>query len=104
MIKKQDLGKKLSQSKDKFGTLKNIHPKLKIALVHAVIMDASILGSAYSWYTRRAIKGYVPSDTHAMSAAAFLIGIFGSAALGGMLVYDYGVGVATTHRAAGKAE
>lgn len=104
MIARQDLAKKLSNSPNKLDVLAKMHPKLKIAFMHALINDIAILGSAYSWYLRRGVTGYVPSDAQALGSLACLIGVFGSAALGGMLVYDYGVGVVPANKSAGKAE
>lgn len=103
MVARQDLGGKLSKSGDKLGVLKNMHPKLKVAFAHAALMDVAILGSAYNWWARGSVTGYTPSETDAMAGAVFLVAVFGSAALGGMLVYEHGVGVVGTKRA-GKSE
>jgi len=93
MIKGQDLQGKLKRSNDKVGTLANMHPKLKIAFIHAILNDVALVGSAYNWWTRSSIQGYAPQSSNIWTSVGLLTGLMGSAYLGGSLVYEYGVGV-----------
>jgi uncharacterized membrane protein len=98
MLKKQDLANKLQKSENKAATVQKMHPKLKVAFLHAALNDVAVLGSAYLWWTRSTLAGYAPTGTHVLLSAAFLVGISASGYLGGMLTYDYGVGVVRNER------
>jgi uncharacterized membrane protein len=72
---------------------KTMRPKFQTALIHAGLNDAAVLTAAYSWYTRRENVGLLPSDTNLLISVVLLPILFFSASLGGMLVYNYGVGI-----------
>jgi uncharacterized membrane protein len=93
MLKRQDLINKLQKSQNKAATVEKTHPKIKIAFAHAALMDSAIAGTAYNWWTRRATVGNAPADVNIYLSAGLLLVLFGSAALGGKLVFEHGVGV-----------
>jgi len=93
MIKKQDLANKLQKSQNKSSTVQRMHPKLKIGFVHAALNDVAVFGSGYNWWTRSSAAGYAPSDLNVLLSLAMLLFISASGYLGGMMVYEYGVGV-----------
>lgn len=79
---------------------KTVRPKIKIAFVHAVMNDATILAAAYSWYVRW-VGGPAagPSPANVLISALSLPLTLYSAHLGGKLVYNYGVGIHLEKRA-----
>jgi len=93
MLKRQDLANKLQKSQNKAATVQKMHPKLKIAFLHAAMNDVAILGTGYNWWTRRTIAGNAPADTNVYISAGLLFSLLFSAFLGGKLVYEHGVGV-----------
>jgi uncharacterized membrane protein len=96
MIKRQDLANKLQKSQDKTATVQKMHPKMKIAFLHAGLNDLAVFGSAYNWWTRSTAAGYAPTDANVLLGVVALTAISFSGYLGGVLVYEYGVGVTTT--------
>jgi len=93
MIQNQDLVSKLEKSQNKGATVQKMHPKMKLAFVHAAMMDLSIVGSVFNWWTRRSTAEHAPKEINLYVSAALLAVIFVSAHLGGSMVYDHGVGV-----------
>jgi uncharacterized membrane protein len=93
MIKRQDLSNKLQKSKNKSATVQKMHPKMKIAFLHAALNDIAVFGSVYNWWSRRSVTGYAPSDTNVLLSVNMLIAMWASGWLGGLMVYEYGVGV-----------
>ncbi|KAE9974414.1 hypothetical protein EG327_008785 [Venturia inaequalis] len=93
MLKKQDLATKLQKSQNKSATVQKMHPKLKIAFLHAALNDVAIVATGNNWWTRRSIAGNAPTDTGVLVSAGLLSSLLFSAFLGGKLVYEHGVGV-----------
>ncbi|TID16430.1 hypothetical protein E2P81_ATG11857 [Venturia nashicola] len=93
MLKKQDMANKLQKSQNKSATVQKMHPKLKIAFLHAALNDVAIVGTGYHWWTRRAIAGNAPTETGVLVSAGLFFSLLFSAFLGGKLVYEHGVGV-----------
>jgi len=95
LLKRQDLAAKLQKSQNKAATVQKMHPKMKIAFAHAALMDASVAGTAYNWWTRSTAAQNAPATVNIYISGALLMTLLFSASLGGKLVYDHGVGVAT---------
>jgi uncharacterized membrane protein len=93
MIKRQDLATKVQKSKNKSATVQKMHPKMKVAFLHAALNDVAVFGSVYNWWSRRNVVGYAPSDTNVLLSVNMLVALLASAWLGGLMVYEYGVGV-----------
>ncbi|KAF2436438.1 hypothetical protein EJ08DRAFT_147007 [Tothia fuscella] len=93
MIKKQDLANKLQKSENKTAVVQRMHPKLKVAFIHAALNDIAVAGSVYNWWTRSTLVGNAPTNLNVILSAALLVGISFSGYLGGVMTYDYGVGV-----------
>jgi len=109
LIKRQDLLNKLQKSEDKADVAKRMHRKVKIGLAHAVLNDVGLFAAGFNWWTRRSTAGNAPTDVNIIVSSIFLPLLLFAASLGGMLVYDHGVGVrrqGTTRRLKeeGKAE
>lgn len=70
-------------------------PKIKATIVHALLNDLVFLVGVYQWYQRRAVEnvGKVPSDGGMIMSATLLPLLFFSAAIGGSLTYNHGVGL-----------
>jgi len=93
MIKGQDLANKLQKSENKAATVQKMHPKMKIAFLHAGLNDIAVAAAGYNWWTRSTAVGYAPSSANVLVSAALFGGVLTSAYLGGKMVYEYGVGV-----------
>jgi uncharacterized membrane protein len=93
MLKRQDLANKLQKSQNKAATVQKMHPKLKIAFLHAALNDVAIVGTGYNWWTRRASEGNAPANTNVFVSVGLLFSLLFSAFLGGKMVYEHGVGV-----------
>lgn len=70
-------------------------PKIKATISHALVNDLVFAVGIYSWYQRRAVEnmGKVPTDTGLIISAVLLPLLFFSAAIGGSLTYNHGVGL-----------
>jgi uncharacterized membrane protein len=70
-------------------------PKIKATISHALVNDLVFAVGIYSWYTRRAVEniGNVPSQENIVISAVLLPMLMFSAALGGSLTYNHGVGL-----------
>jgi uncharacterized membrane protein len=109
LIKRQDLLNKLQKSEHKADAAKRMHPKIKVGLAHALLQDVVIFAACFNWWIRRSTAGNAPTDVNVIVSSVCLPLLLLAASLGGMLVYDYGVGVgrqSTTRRLKeeGKAE
>ena len=93
MIKRQGLLNKPQKSEGKADTSKRIHPKIKVGLAHAVMNDVGLFAAGFNWWTRRSTAGNAPTDVNIVVSSVCLPLLLFAASLGGMLVYDYGVGV-----------
>lgn len=104
MLKRQDLANKLQKSQNKAATVQKMHPKLKIAFLHAGLNDVAIVGTGFNWWMRRTIPGNVPTDTSILVSAGLLFSLLFSAFLGGKLVYEHGVGVMRSEATRAKSQ
>jgi len=109
LIKRQDILNKLQKSEDKADVAKRMHRKVKIGLAHGVLNDVGVFAAGFNWWTRRSTAENIPTDVNIIVSSICLPLLMLSASLGGMLVYDHGVGVrrqGTTRRPKeeGKAE
>ena len=70
-------------------------PKIKAAIVHALINDLVFVVGIYSWYQRRVVEnvGNVPSGLNMTISAVLLPMMLFSASIGGSLTYNHGVGL-----------
>ncbi|PSN73457.1 hypothetical protein BS50DRAFT_568992 [Corynespora cassiicola Philippines] len=67
--------------------------KAQIGVVHALVNEVTVFGTAYNYWTRRSNIGFAPSPTNVLvSAVAHPASVF-AAYLGAKLVYQYGMGV-----------
>jgi len=84
---------------------KSIKPKVKTTITHASLNDIVLLASAYSWYVRRQSTSltYAPENWMVGLSVLLLSGLVYSAALGGALTYNYGMGVSIA-KGKGKAQ
>ena len=83
-------------AKDSEGKQTNtMVPKIKATISHALINDVVFAVGIYSWYIRRAVEnvGHVPSDLNMLMSAALFPMLLFSAAIGGSLTYNHGVGL-----------
>ena len=109
LIKRQDLLNKLQKSEGKADNAKGMHRKIKVGLAHALLNDVGIFAAGFNWWTRRSTAANAPTDVNVIVSSVCLPLLMLAASLGGMLVYDYGVGIGrqnTTRRLKeeGKAE
>lgn len=65
----------------------------KMMQLHALIMDVSIVGTAYNWYTRKRAEGHMSSGINGIVSAAVFGLVAFSGFIGGRLVFEHGVGV-----------
>jgi hypothetical protein len=87
------LNKAAGSADGKLGVVKRLHPKLKMAFVHAILNDIVIAGATWNWYSRRGNVMNAPSGLNVL-VSAITAPILGFAVyLGGKMVFDYGVGV-----------
>jgi uncharacterized membrane protein len=69
------------------------NPKVRTATIHALLNDVAIVGAFYNYWTKNKRVGFMIDDVNVGISAVILGGLIYSAALGGTLVYKYGVGV-----------
>jgi uncharacterized membrane protein len=69
------------------------NPKVSTLVIHALLNDVAIAGAVYNWWSKSKVDGYFPTGVNAGLSAVLIGGLIYSAALGGELVYKYGVGV-----------
>jgi len=73
--------------------VRKTHPKVKIAFLHAIVMDLVIATNAYNWWTRRSAPAGMPSDINILLSAVQAPFFAGAGSLGSQLVYRHAVGV-----------
>ncbi|KAF2465633.1 uncharacterized protein BDR25DRAFT_270343 [Lindgomyces ingoldianus] len=79
--------------------------KAQIGVLHAMLNDVGVFGSAYNWWTRRTVVGFEPSGTNVLiSSVLALPTCLFAAYLGGALVYTYGMGVGRGRNKVKKAQ
>lgn len=93
LIKRQDLLNKLQKSENKANVAKRMHRKVKVGIAHAILNDVGICAAGFNWWTRRSTAGNAPTDVNVIVSSICLPLLMLAASLGGMLVYDHGVGV-----------
>lgn len=96
MIARYDLSGKMSKSSNKLEVLKKLPERLKMAFLHAMVMDAVILTSVWSLVGRKKSNAYILEGNMAFLSAALTVFLFGGASLGGQLVFHHAVGVKRT--------
>jgi uncharacterized membrane protein len=93
LLNARSVPSKLKKADDKAAVAKKVHPKVKFAFTHAIMMDIVVAGAGYNWYTRRSTAVNAPGDINVL-ISALTLPLFGAAGyLGGLLVQEYGVGV-----------
>lgn len=102
----QVLGKlKAAQStEEKLNVIKNVHPKLKIALVHALLNDVIIAGAVWNWSSRSGNAMNAPTWVNILVSAVTAPVLAFAVLLGGKMVFDYGVGVRIGRHGSSKEE
>jgi uncharacterized membrane protein len=96
---------KTAQSADeKLSVLKNVHPKLRIAFVHALLNDVVIAGAVWNWSSRSGNALNAPSWVNVLVSAVTAPFLVCAVLLGGKMVFDYGVGVAFGRQGSSKEE
>lgn len=96
LLSRQAVADKLAHAeskKEKKEVMKKLSPKIKIAFLHALVMDLVVAANAYSWYIRRDAPASVPSNVNIIISAVSSVFFMGAGRLGGKLVYEHGVGV-----------
>ena len=78
---------------DKKAVSKSTNPKLGYGIAHAVVNEIAVIISVYNWWSRRNNTGLVPDSINILLSGLVLPGLLAAAFLGGILVYDHGVGV-----------
>lgn len=78
---------------EKLNVIKDVHPKVKIAFVHAILNDIVIAGAVWNWSSRSGNAMNAPSWVNVLVSAvtAPILGL--AMFLGGKMVFDYGTGV-----------
>ena len=91
----QVLGKlKAAQSPDeRMNVIKNVHPKVKTAFVHALLNDVVIAGAVWNWSSRSGNAMNAPTWVNVLVSAVTAPVLAFAILLGGKMVFDYGVGV-----------
>ncbi|KAJ9118588.1 hypothetical protein QFC22_003808 [Naganishia vaughanmartiniae] len=64
-----------------------------VATIHGLLNVAVGAYSLYSWRARRLLPNHMPTTKMGLASAGMLVGLIGSAAAGGALVYEFGMGV-----------
>lgn len=74
---------------------KTIRPKVKMTISHALLNDAVVAISAYTWWCKRESSSLNYANEGWMVAASIVAGVLltYSGHLGGTLTYNYGVGL-----------
>lgn len=71
----------------------NLHPLVKMTLIHAWLNYTSVAGAVYNWLTRRNMEGYSASGSNTIVSGVIMVAMGYAAFLGGTMVYTRGVGV-----------
>ena len=102
----QVLGKlKAAQSTDeKLNVIKGVHPKVKIAFVHALLNNVVTAGAVWNWVSRSGNEMNSPSWVNILVSAVTAPVLALAVLLGGKMVFDYGVGVSFGRHGSSKEE
>jgi uncharacterized membrane protein len=96
---------KAAQSTDeKLNVIKNVHPKVKTAFVHALLNDVVIAGSVWNWSSRSGNAMNAPTWVNVLVSTVTASILTLSILLGGKMVFDYGVGVTFGRQGSAKEE
>ncbi|KAI1618698.1 hypothetical protein EDD36DRAFT_492101 [Exophiala viscosa] len=85
--------------KDATGKAKDtMVPRIKATITHAIINDIVFVVGLYSWYLRKdktaaPNPGKIPTNTNLILSMVLIPLLFSSAKIGGVLVYNHGVGL-----------
>jgi uncharacterized membrane protein len=96
LLSRQAVADKIAAADGAQGKKKVIqqtHPKVKMAFLHAIVMDIVVAGAAFNWWSRRSAPAGVPSDLNVLIAAVTGFFFMGAGSLGAQLVFNHGVGV-----------
>ena len=94
-----------AQSADeKLKVIKNVHPKVKTAFVHAILNDVVIVGAVWNWFSRSKNAMNAPTWINVLVSAATAPVLACALLLGGKLVFGYGVGVSFGRSGSSKEE
>jgi uncharacterized membrane protein len=96
LLQRQAVADKLAHAdtaEKKKAVISKTHPKVKMAFIHAAVMDSVVAVSAFNWWTRRGAPAGVPSDMNVLLSAFSIPFFMGAGSLGAQLVFNYGVGV-----------
>lgn len=96
LINQQNVLGKLKAARtadEKLSVIKDVHPRVKIAFVHAVLNDIVLASAVWNWSSRRGNASNAPTWVNVLISAvtAPLLGV--AMFLGGKMVFDYGTGV-----------
>jgi hypothetical protein len=88
LLQQRDVSGKLkaaASTDEKLGVARHLHPKLKMAFVHAILNDIVIAGAAWNWYMRGG--SYAPSGLNVLISVvtAPILGV--AAYLGGKMIF-----------------
>jgi uncharacterized membrane protein len=96
LLSRQAIADKLAaadSAEKKKEVVRKTHPKVKMAFIHALIMDLVVAANAYNWWTRRNAPAGMPSDINVLVSALQAPFFAGAGSLGAQMVYRHGVGV-----------
>jgi len=93
LMDRQAVADKLKNSNNKKAVVAKTHPKVKVAFLHAGLMDLVAISMGYNWWIRRSNPGVAPNDLNVMISAAGAVLLSVAGYLGSSLVYTHGVGV-----------
>jgi len=102
----QVLGKlKAAQSaEEKLNVIKNVHPKVKTAFVHAILNDVVVVGAVWNWLSRSGNAMNAPTWINVLVSAVTAPLLTCALLLGGKLVFGHGVGVSVVRHGSSKEE
>jgi len=107
LLKQHQVLDKLKTAKskeEKLNVIKNVHPKVKTAFVHALLNDIIVVGAVWSWYSRTGNEMNAPTWLNILVSAATAPVLAFVVFLGGKMVFDYGVGVRVVRQGSSKEE
>jgi len=97
LLNRQAVADKLAAAdntvKGKAKAAQGMHPKVKLAFLHAILMDLTVGSMGYGYYVRKDNTLGAPDQTNALIALGSLATLGLGSFLGGRLVYRHGVGV-----------
>jgi len=96
---------KAAQSTDeKLNVIKNVHPKVKIAFVHALLNNIVTAGAVWNWFSRSGNEMNSPTWVNILISALTAPVLALAVLLGGKMVFDHGVGVSFGRQGSSKEE